>query len=226
MSKREIRRHTRSPTKDRAKITRLRQLIIAGLLALTSPLAATEQQSLIHTQPEQLPNATPTFDELLAESAMRFEKPEGFVPIEARPNSLFRFDHAVGEADGSLEIRYVVRPIKRIIVDYEDPHSSTPDPNHMFPLMFQSLVTMLSGGGHSPTREYPLEQARAKFNADWAAASVFDNSSQLNVGHKQALLIAMHKNGLADAYVIFLFDEYQQVANQINTHLDALRFRP
>jgi len=79
------------------------------------------------------------------------------------------------------------------VVDYEDPHSAMPDPNHMFSLMFQSLVTRLSDGGHSPTREYPFAQVREKFNADWAAAAEFDIDSGFATNHRQALIIAIHK---------------------------------
>jgi hypothetical protein len=157
---------------------------------------------------------------------MRYEAPGGFAEVEPRANPLFTYDKAVRSEDGSLEIRYTVRPLSRIQIDYEDPHSSAPDPNHMFPLMFQSMVTLLSDGRHSPTREYPREQAREIFNADWAAAAVFDMSARFNAAHKQALVIAMHKNQLADAYSIFLFDDYDQAKQRINDHLDSLSFLP
>jgi hypothetical protein len=78
-----------------------------------------------------------------------------------------------------------VRPLGRIPVDYEDPHGSAPDPNHMFPLMFQSLVTSLSGGGHSPVNEFPPAQAAERFNAQWASASVFDVVDEFAPSHGQ-----------------------------------------
>jgi hypothetical protein len=157
---------------------------------------------------------------------MQFEVPAGFREADLQANPLFTYDKAVRNEDGYLEIRYAVRPLGRIQIDYEDPHSSAPDPNHMFPLMFQSMVTLLSDGRHSPTREYPREQARKKFNADWAAAAVFDMSARFNADHKQALVIAMHKSQLADAYSIFLFDDFEQAKQQINDNLDSLSFLP
>jgi hypothetical protein len=139
---------------------------------------------------------------------------------------LFICDKAVRSADGRLEIRYAVRPLGRIRVDYDDPHSSAPDPNHMFPLMFQSIVTLLSNGRHSPTQEFPPLQASEKFHADWAAAAVFDISPEFNADHGQALVVAMHKNKLADAYAIFLFDHYEEVKERINANMGALAFHP
>ena len=39
----------------------------------------------------------------------------------------------------------------RIVLDYEDPHSSVPAPNHMFPFVFWSTVTLLGNGRSTPT---------------------------------------------------------------------------
>jgi len=85
---------------------------------------------------------------------------------------------------------------------------------------------MLSGGGHSPTREFPAQQAKGKFNADWAAAAVFDVSPEFKSDHKQALLVALHRNKLADAYVVLLFDDHDKVKPLIDASLSALRFIP
>lgn len=200
-------------------MTRLVCWILLGLAGWTSVAIATDE-------PREPAHAAPSFEQLLSESGMRFAAPAGFAPVAVRPNPLFRYDHAVAAADGSLEIRYAVRPLGRIIVDYEDPHSSAPDPNHMFPVMFQSMVTLLSNGRHSPTGEYPPRQAGEKFNADWASAAVFDVSAEFQAGRRQALVIAMHKNKLADAYAVFLFDDYEAVKERINAALGALSFLP
>ncbi len=111
-------------------------------------------------------------------------------------------------------------------IAYDDPHSNAPDPNHIFPMMFQTLIDLLSDGKHTPTREYPPEQARSRFNADWAAAALFDEDPRFAEQHKLALMIAIHKNDLADAYTIYLFDDYKQVRPVINATLGSLRFHP
>lgn len=167
-----------------------------------------------------------SFEELVRESGMIFSSPEGFRNIDAVANPLFPYEHAIRNQADTLEIRYAIRPLSRLEIDYDDPHGSAPDPNHVFPLMFQSLVTRLSNGRHSPTRVYPPEQAEEKFRAHWAAASVFDIHREFTDQFRQALLIAMHKNHTADAYVVFLFDDYALVKEEINRVLGALAFLP
>lgn len=175
---------------------------------------------------EKIQTEGSSFQGLVGESGMSFSPPEGFHAVDAVANPLFPYEHAVRNQAETLEIRYAIRPLSRLKIDYDDPHGSAPDPNHVFPLMFQSLVTRLSNGTHSPTRVYPPEQADEKFHAHWAAASVFDIHREFSDQFQQALLIAMHKNHMADAYAIFLFDDYALVKDKINGALGALAFLP
>lgn len=48
----------------------------------------------------------------------------------------------------------------------------------------------------------------------------------MGAGFGQALLVAMHRNRVADAYPLFLFDDYTQAKPMIDAHLNALRFSP
>ncbi len=168
----------------------------------------------------------PGFTALIDESEMRLQLPEGYREKAVRPNEVFDYDRAVASPDGRLEIRYTVRPFKRLHIEYDDPHGSAPDPNHIFPLMFQSVATRLSGGGYTPTKEYPVEQARQLFNADWAAAGVFDVAPDYGSQYKQGLVLAMHRSTVADAYVVFLFDDYAAVKKELKQVLSSLAFLP
>lgn len=72
--------------------------------------------------------------------------------------------------------------------------------------------------------EDPHNPAPDLFNADWAAAAVFDVNEEFSYRFDQGLLIAMHKTGKADAYVVFLFDDYAEVKSSIKENMVALRF--
>ena len=167
-----------------------------------------------------------TFEELAAGSGLAYRQPEGFEDAPVIMNSLWSYEHAVQRPAGDIEIRYAVRPIQRMEIAYDDPHSNAPDPNHIFPMMFQTLIDLLSDGRHTPSREYPPDQAQAKFNADWAAAALFDVDPRFTDRHTHALILAMHKNHLADAYSIYLFSDYAAAKPVIDATLDNLKFIP
>jgi hypothetical protein len=165
------------------------------------------------------------FSRLIADAGMQYTPPAQFAEAALRPNALWAYEHAVRSADGVMEIRYAVRPIEQMRIAYDDPHSNAPEPNHIFPMMFQTLIGLLSDGKHTPSREYPQQQAGEKFNAEWAAAALFDVDTRFNTEHRIALMLALHKSGLADAYVIFLFDDYQVAKPLIDANMTTLVFQ-
>lgn len=184
--------------------------IIAALLALALDSA---------------PRAAVTFEDLLEEGSLEFTLTEDFVDVPPEPNPVFLYERAVRHQDAALEIRYAIRPIARASVEYEDPHNAAPDPNHLYAMMFRTLVDELAGGGDTPLREYPADQALDKFNADWAAAATFDVVNDFSRTYRQGLLIAIHKNNIADVYTIFLFDDSAAVKTRIKANLSNLLFR-
>ena len=143
----------------------MRPLLLALLLLIPPCLAA-----------DQSAEADGSFESLLAEGELQFNAPEGYLDLPAGRTPTLDYERALRSPDGMLEIRIAVRPLKRLRIDYDDPHGAVPNPNHIFPLVFESLATRLSGGGHAPSNDYPPDRAREKFNADWAAAAVSTRS--------------------------------------------------
>lgn len=164
------------------------------------------------------------FQQRLSEAGLIFTPPQGFKPLPPVANPLLAYEHAIRGQASKLEVRYAIRPLSRVKIDYSDPHNSAPEPNHLFNMLFASLVEQLSSGGDTPRREYTDEQAKELFNADWAAAAVFDVSQQLSQDYTQGLLVAIHKNDQADAYMVYLFNSYPEVKQRIHTTLPSLRF--
>ena len=158
-----------------------------------------------------------SFAALLVEGELVFRRPAGYVDLPAGRTPILDYEHALRSPEGDLEIRLAVRPLKRLRIDYDDPHGAIPNPDHIFPLVFESLATRLAGG--------PPQQAREKFNADWAAAAVFDTVADFATDHKQGLLLAIHRNKVSDAYLVFLFDDYQQIKDKLDAALDTLVFQ-
>jgi len=95
----------------------------------------------------------------------------------------------------------------------------------MFNMLFHTLVGNLTQrGSRSPTREYSANQSKEFFNADWAALGVFDVVDAYTPEFDQAMLLALHKNAMADTYVIFLFNDYAQVKTSVEQSMRALKF--
>ena len=169
--------------------------------------------------------AAQDFAELLDEAGMVYQQPPGYAPAPVEFNPVLPYQHRVVSDDGQVEIRYVVLPLDRVEIDYDDPHSSAPEPDHLFTLLFPGILTEISGWGRYKSREYPEDEALRLFRADWAAVAVLEVTPEYSPERRQALVVALHRNGHADAYQIFLGNDVKRLGEEAKRVQAALRFR-
>jgi hypothetical protein len=169
------------------------RLLFACLISLASVAVSAESEQ-------------PSFHDLLKEGGLRYYHPVGFENLKVEP-SVFAYEKRILHKEQDIEVRYSIRPLNRIQVDYEDPHNSAPHPNDLFDMLFRSVVEQLSERSQSNSKAYTPDQAKKLFNAGWAAVAVFDISKEVSSKYREGLLITMHKNDLADAYILLLTND-------------------
>ncbi len=162
------------------------------------------------------------FEKLLVASKLSYTLPEGFVEIAPRPNELLPFEWSLFQKDSGLEVRLSLRPLKQIQVEYRDPHSSAPLPNHLFSMMYQTILQRISGRGVESRKQFAKEGLKA-FNAQWASAAAEPPNPEYTK-KKGLLVLALHANDKADVYVVFLYDDYQKAKPWIKKAFRVLRF--
>ncbi len=165
------------------------------------------------------------FAKVLEEAGMTYARPPGFEEAAPVANDVLVYHYRVKNPKTGVEIRYLVIPIDRIKVDYDDPHASAPEPDHLFSLLFPSILTQVAVDGRYREKEYPGLEALRLFGADWAAAGVLTpNPNFAPFAH--CMVVAMHKNGRADAFEFFLADDLTALKKAVLAHQSALRYRP
>ncbi|CAD7845917.1 MAG: hypothetical protein [Olavius algarvensis Gamma 3 endosymbiont] len=166
------------------------------------------------------------FDQLLNEAGLRLDERQNYSDIPIQANPVLPYEHAMLHASGALELRFIVRPLNRITIEYNDPHNASPEPNHLFPLLFESITNRLSAGSDTPSSAFSESEARTSFNASWAAASVFDVRPEFADDYRNGLLIGMHRNDMADAYTVFLYNDHELAKPLINEVISIMSFTP
>lgn len=53
----------------------------------------------------------------------------------------------------------------------------------------------------------------------------YDVVPEFSEKYKQGLLVAIHKNGKADVYAIYLYNDYQKVKKTIDSSLGMMHFK-
>ena len=180
----------------------------------------------LHAAADSAAATQTSFEALLKESGLRLDRPDRYVDVTVQANPVIAYEHALRHASGSLEMRFIVRPLGRIVIEYDDPHNASPEPNHLFPLLFESITNRLALGSHAPSNALSEPEAQKTFNAQWAAIAVFDIDPEFAGGFRNGVLVALHRNDLADAYTLFLYDDYQKAKPLIDESLSALSFAP
>ncbi|MCG6889089.1 MAG: hypothetical protein LJE92_05830 [Gammaproteobacteria bacterium] len=169
-------------------------------------------------------DAREAFDRLLIEAGLHIETPQDFSVTPVLPNPILPYEHAFKHKSGALEVRFIIRPLSRITIDYSDPHNAAPEPDHLFPLLFESVMNRLSTDSDTSSSTFSAAIAESSFNANWAAAAVFDVNPKFASGYQSGLLIAMHRNQLADAYTLFLYNDDALAKPLISNLLSVMSF--
>ncbi len=168
----------------------------------------------------------PALLRLLGECAAEIGALDGFesaTPIASGP---LPCEFRVRDAGLGFEVRASFRPLSRVQVDYEDPHSATPEPDHLHPMLFPALLEAISTvEGVGEEVELTPEQAR-EWGADWAAMSLTTPDPAYAGDFPDALFLGLHRNGVADVFVVFLFDaSHPEAKAWTRRALHLVRFR-
>ena len=73
-----------------------------------------------------------TFQQLLDDASLSLHEPDGFIKKEPEENTVLSYEYALQHQQKKLAVRYAIRPIAMVQIDYEDPHNAAPEPNHLF----------------------------------------------------------------------------------------------
>lgn len=157
---------------------------------------------------------------LLKETGVLLTPPENFVACVSQPNSIFAYQHAHRSPSGDLELRYRIDSIRRLQEERRianegvDVLAST-DLNKLHEYAFLAMLFNLHGGQISPTTIFTPEGAAEMFGADWAAMCFLSlASNDFAPGYNTAGAFCIHKDDVADVYLIAVFnDRFEEGGN-------------
>ena len=160
-----------------------------------------------------------SFDSLLKESKLIYTQPDGFIELKSNKET----KHIKSK---DLEIRYSINPISRVNIEYQDPHNAAPMPNDLFEMLFRQKIEQLAHpkNYNIEQQQVHVEVAQEQFNAGWASIAVFNTNPKFFPKYQFAMLVAIHKNDLADAYILFLTNNLVKSKALINKAMSSLKF--
>jgi len=165
------------------------------------------------------------FVDLLAAGKMQFDLPEGFVEQPGNGQASFPWVMALRHESDAFEVRYSILPVAQADIDYEDPHSAAPSPNHLYPMLYQMVADATTAKGVGESSEFgkaSLEQIEAQ----WAKLLVAEPSSVYAPEYAHVAVLAMHSDDRADAFAVFLANDEAILKSRFSEIVTALRYLP
>ena len=151
--------------------------------------------------------------------------PVGFEPVAVVHNPDAPYQHAITTPDRALEVRFNTVPIRVWIEKFEcaDDRKCISIANHFADTALIVDVYNISTGQFTQPAFLPATGVRLEFDAEWGSQAGFMARPTFSAVHRKGIVLQLHRDNAADAYVTFLYDDpFPVVAFQAAFH--ALRF--
>jgi hypothetical protein len=135
------------------------------------------------------------------------------------------YDYALKYSDKDFEVRYSIRPIK--YKNYTDDsekkymESQSAFRNSQYEMILRTVILNITGGMDYGVRAFGKEDVKNEFNADWGASTFVELNSDFGKGFKYCMIVAIHKDDIADAYYFYLSNS----TDKFMEHTDPLFHR-
>lgn len=158
-------------------------------------------------------SATEDFHALLEEVGAKFIPPPGFLPCPVRENSVWAYQYALRSPSGDLEMCFRIDSFIRLEAERKAACAgmevlASVSLDQMHAANFAAILSNLSGGVFAEPTVFKPETTTLLYGADWSALGFMrlaDNDFAPD--YDSAYVLAIHKSGVADIYVIGLYND-------------------
>lgn len=153
------------------------------------------------------------FQTLLAEVGIEFRSTPDFVPCPVCENSVFRYQYAERSPSGDLEVRYRIDSFARLEAERKAATAGmemlvSVSLDQMHATNFMAILFNLSGGMFAEPSVLKPETSALLYGADWCALGFMRlANNDFAPDYNSAYVLALHKDGVADVYVIGLYND-------------------
>jgi len=174
------------------------------------------------------------FFAFLKQTGLKFVKPLNAVETKVIQNDELAYQYAIIDTVSKIEIRYLIYPLQEMEKAYNAPHPDTgigridPDflhTNFLYINTYKILGRELNVSEPMPDiREISHATVDKQYNADWGAEVSVEPCDEFAQKYKYCTLFAIHKDNVADAFIIFLYNNKDTFDEWVQPDLHTLVF--
>jgi len=168
------------------------------------------------------------FKSQLVDCGMNVTIPSGFVESKIIENDDMGYEYAIKYPDKDFELRYATRPIKYKIYSNDslkkEIEDQIPFRNSQYGTILETIVLNITGGVDYKIQAFDKDAVKKEFNADWGATIFVNLNSDFGKGFKYCMIVAIHKDDVADAYYFYLANSKENFSENMNPLFHTLKF--
>lgn len=189
---------------------------------------------IIHVAKSQDTKPAESFEKIISHNNLMLDQPEGFVKTEPIKNSAMLYEYAVIDTSKHIEIRYAIRSLTERAKEYKKWLETKKEgeirinPNTMLSATLMAIAMNIAGGSNKlpSIQQFPDPAVKKDFNADAGFFTIVTPTKNFGKDYKFCMVVAIHKEDIADAYTFILTDEMENLKKYITpTIFNALRFK-
>lgn len=170
------------------------------------------------------------YNNLLQRSTLTFLQPEGFDTIPVIQNSAMEYEFAIKHRTKNFEVRYAIRPLDTLLQEYTEkeknkqPGDINLNPNNLYATLLKATTLNISNGYLPEMVVFDKTAVKEEFNADWGGTTYVEVGKEFGMGYKFCMIVAIHKDNIADAYLFFLSDNAENFNDIMLDAFHSLKF--
>lgn len=168
------------------------------------------------------------FQSILCDCGMNVNIPGGFVESKIIDNNDMSYEYAIKYPDKDFELRYSIRPItyKKYANDTvkNEMEGQRSFRNTSYAIILETVILNITGGVKYNFQTFDKDAVKSEFNADWGATTFVELKSEFGKGFKYCMIVAIHKNDVADAYYFYLANSKDKFSENMDPLFHTLRF--
>lgn len=182
----------------------------------------------------RIEDAKTVFLSVVEKAEMNFTRPANTVETNVIINDEVNYYYALKDTVNNIEIRYLIYPLQELVKKYNGPHDTgigpLIDPNFIHTNLLLKFAYTVQGKEMNlqempAINEIPHATVDLEYNADWGAEVTVQPCDEFAQKYKYCTLFEIHKDNIADAYVIFLYNDKDNFQDAVKPDYHSLIFK-
>ena len=174
-------------------------------------------------------NEEKIFTDEIAAYGLQFKMPPGYKSTKVKKNPNLQYSFAIVNADQTMEVRYSIFPLAKMVAEYEksksDPNVVMVNPNNLYTsTMVTNGLNMTGGKKMVDIVDFPKEAVRKEFNADYGGVALVEFDCEFGKGYKIGQFVLLHKDNVADVLITFMSNDQSTHSDLMDIAFHALTF--